>query len=96
MAGEQFFPGHLEPEVDVEASWCREELGGGVGLGEPSSHSRWGRQACGSPFCGMKAGVGLEGFWAGGQGPGCVGIARPLMSHPGSPAPANQSLHDKG
>lgn len=40
MAGEQFFPGHLEPEVDVEASWCREELGGGVGFGEPSSHSR--------------------------------------------------------
>ena len=42
MAGEQFFHGHLESEVDVDANWYPEELGSGAQcLGSPLHLASW-------------------------------------------------------
>lgn len=68
VAGEQSFPGHLESEVDVEAWWCQEELGGGAGgwealltrlLSVPGARGSWLSFLSGEGWEGVGAGAWL-------------------------------------
>lgn len=65
MAGEQFFPGHLESGIDVDANWYPEELGGGPSVWGALFAWPMGKPGMWLSFLGMKASVELEGFWIG-------------------------------